>query len=106
MLTRRFFVRASAVAMAGVGIAPWWLVRAAAAPGTRRKILVAIFQRGAMDGLNVVIPHGEAAYYSLRPNLAIPRPDGTASSQAAHARRQAPIWRCSGRSSGRPVGCW
>ena len=46
-------------------------------PVPRKKILVAIFQRGAMDGLNVVVPHGEKAYYDLRPNLAIPRPDGT-----------------------------
>jgi uncharacterized protein (DUF1501 family) len=46
----------------------------------RKKILVAIFQRGAVDGLNVVIPFGEQRYYDLRPSLAIPRPDGTAAS--------------------------
>ena len=74
MLTRRFFVRASAVAMAGVGVAPSWLVRAAAAPGTRRKILVAIFQRGAADGLNVVVPFFEKLYYELRPTIAVPAP--------------------------------
>ena len=43
-------------------------------PPARKKILVAIFQRGAADGLNVVVPHGEQAYYSLRPTIAIPRP--------------------------------
>ena len=43
----------------------------------RKKILVAIFQRGAVDGLNVVVPHGEQRYYDLRPSIAIPRPDGT-----------------------------
>ena len=59
MLTRRFFLRASAVAMAGVGVAPAWLVRAAAQESRRRKILVAIFQRGAADGLNVVVPFFE-----------------------------------------------
>jgi uncharacterized protein (DUF1501 family) len=74
MLTRRFFLRASAVAMAGVGVAPSWLVRAAAAPGTRRKILVAIFQRGAADGLNVVVPFFEPLYYELRPTIAVPAP--------------------------------
>src|SRR5439155_9935313 len=37
-------------------------------------ILVAIFQRGAADGLNVIVPHGEKAYYSLRPTIAVPRP--------------------------------
>jgi uncharacterized protein (DUF1501 family) len=62
--------------MVGVGSAPLWLQRALYAEGTgaRRKILVAIFQRGAADGLNVVVPHGEKAYYSLRPSIAIPRP--------------------------------
>jgi len=42
--------------------------------GGRRKTLIAIFQRGAVDGLNVVIPHGEKAYYDLRPSIAVPRP--------------------------------
>jgi uncharacterized protein (DUF1501 family) len=74
MLTRRFFLRASAVAMAGVGVAPSWLVRAAAAGGNRRKILVAIFQRGAADGLNVVVPFFEKLYYELRPTIAVPAP--------------------------------
>jgi hypothetical protein len=47
---------------------------AADGAGARKKILVAIFQRGAADGLNVVVPHGEKAYYDLRPTIAIPRP--------------------------------
>jgi uncharacterized protein (DUF1501 family) len=66
--------------MAGVGTAPAWLSRALYAddaPSPRKKVLVAVFQRGAADGLNVVVPFGEQAYYRLRPNLAIPRPDGT-----------------------------
>jgi uncharacterized protein (DUF1501 family) len=74
MFTRRFFLRASAVAMAGVGVAPSWLVRAAAAEGNKRKILVAIFQRGAADGLNVVVPFFEKRYYQLRPTIAVPEP--------------------------------
>ena len=80
MTSRRLFLKHSALAMFGVGSVPAWLSRAVYAqdaPSPRKKILVAIFQRGAMDGLNVVVPHGERAYYSLRPNLAIPRPDGT-----------------------------
>jgi len=63
--------------MAGVGAAPLWLERAAfAEPATtgRKKILVAIFQRGAADGLNIVVPHGEPRYYELRPTISIPRP--------------------------------
>jgi uncharacterized protein (DUF1501 family) len=67
--------------MFGVGSAPVWLSRAlyaADAPSPRKKVLVAIFQRGAVDGLNMVVPFGEKNYYNLRPNLAIPKPDGTA----------------------------
>jgi uncharacterized protein (DUF1501 family) len=66
--------------MFGVGCVPTWLSRAVQAkdaPSERKKILIAIFQRGAVDGLNVVIPHGETAYYAMRPSIAIPRPDGT-----------------------------
>jgi uncharacterized protein (DUF1501 family) len=74
------FLKGSAVAMAGMGTAPLWLSRAlyaSDAPSHRKKVLVAVFQRGAADGLNVVVPFGEQAYYDLRPNLAIPKPDGT-----------------------------
>ena len=74
MLTRRCFLRASAVAMAGVGVAPPWLIRTAAQGSTKRKILVAIFQRGAADGLNMVVPFFEKRYYDLRPTIAVPEP--------------------------------
>jgi len=77
MTTRRFFVRNSALAMVGAGTAPLWLERAlyaADAPSPRKKILVAIFQRGAADGLNIVTPHAEKAYYEMRPTIAVPRP--------------------------------
>ncbi len=82
-MNRRIFLKSSAMAMFGVGSTPVWLSRAlyaADAPSPRKKILVAIFQRGAVDGLNVVAPHGEQRYYDLRPSIAIPRPDGTADS--------------------------
>jgi uncharacterized protein (DUF1501 family) len=84
MPTRRFFLRNSALAMVGVGSAPVWLERALCAdtPGARKKILVAIFQRGAADGLNVVVPHGEQAYYRLRSTIAIPRPTTDPAKQA------------------------
>ena len=71
MLTRRYFMRASAIAVAGMGAAPSWLVRAAAPAETRGKILIAIFQRGAADGLNIVVPHFEKRYYELRPTIAV-----------------------------------
>ena len=66
--------------MYGIGSVPLWLSRAALAsdaPSERKKILIAIFQRGAVDGLNVVVPHGEREYYASRPTIAVPRPDGT-----------------------------
>ncbi|MEW6402953.1 MAG: DUF1501 domain-containing protein [Chloroflexota bacterium] len=55
-----------------------WLPRLAFAPkntAPRGDTLVVIFLRGAADVLNMVVPHGEDAYYQLRPTLGIPRPD-------------------------------
>jgi uncharacterized protein (DUF1501 family) len=60
--------------MAGLGIAPSWLARAAAQSTGKRKILVAIFQRGAADGLNIVVPFFENRYYEMRPTIAVPAP--------------------------------
>lgn len=80
MFSRRLFLKNSAVAMFGVGAVPVWLSRAVYAQnlsGTRKKVLIVIFQRGAVDGLNVVIPHGDPAYYQARPSIALPRPNGT-----------------------------
>src|SRR5215475_13445274 len=74
MLTRRYFLRSSALAVAGFGVAPSWLLRAAAQGETKRKTLVAIFQRGAADGLNIVVPHFEKRYYDLRPSIAVAAP--------------------------------
>lgn len=76
MTTRRGFLKGSALAMFGVGAAPTWLSRSVYAsqlkPGARKKVLVAVFQRGAVDGLNVIVPFGEKRYYELRPSIAIP----------------------------------
>jgi uncharacterized protein (DUF1501 family) len=74
MLTRRSFLRTSAIALGAVGTAPTWLLRAAAQGKSGRKVLVAIFQRGAADGLNVVVPFFEPRYYQVRPSIAIPQP--------------------------------
>ncbi|HSK78412.1 MAG TPA: DUF1501 domain-containing protein [Thermoanaerobaculia bacterium] len=78
MWTRRLFLKAGGVALVtvGVGGGPGFLARAAlAAPGSgsarRRKILVTVFQRGAMDGLAAVPFLDEAALKSLRPRLAM-----------------------------------
>jgi uncharacterized protein (DUF1501 family) len=42
------------------------------------KTLICLFQRGAADALNIVVPHGDKSYYGLRPSIAIPRPGGLA----------------------------
>jgi uncharacterized protein (DUF1501 family) len=78
-MDRRFFLKNSGVALASIGAAtmsPSFLTRALAQTNGkgRKKILVAIFQRGAMDGLNAVIPYAEGDYYNLRSAIAIPRP--------------------------------
>ena len=74
--TRRIFLRNGALAVAGTAALPRFLTQAAlgaADPGTRAKRLVVIFQRGAADGLNIVVPHGEPSYYAMRPTINIPR---------------------------------
>ena len=72
-----------------VGAAPSFLRRVVEAEGLtaavtgRRKTLITIFQRGAVDGLNMVVPHGERAYYELRPQIAIPQPGRGGAGEAA-----------------------
>jgi uncharacterized protein (DUF1501 family) len=51
---------------------------ASASTAGQKRVLVAIFQRGAVDGLNVVVPFGERTYYDARPNIAVPRPGTSA----------------------------
>lgn len=84
MTSRRIFLKNSALAIFGVGTIPAWLSRSVYAGDSsnarRKKILIAIFQRGAVDGLNMVVPFGEPRYYQLRPSIAIPKPDGTGKS--------------------------
>ncbi len=75
-LTRRIFLRNGALALVGTTAVPAFLTRAAfgaVAPGTNNKRLVVIFQRGAADGLNIVVPHAEPQYYAMRPSINIPR---------------------------------
>ncbi|HEX8070520.1 MAG TPA: DUF1501 domain-containing protein [Pyrinomonadaceae bacterium] len=82
-MNRRFFLKSGGVALASVGltgVAPSFLQRAVMAQaraggvGGRRKTLIAVFQRGAVDGLNMVVPHGERNYYEWRPTLAVAQP--------------------------------
>jgi uncharacterized protein (DUF1501 family) len=75
---REFLKRAAMLGAAGgvLMLSPYaWAARAAAGD-TSRKRLVVIFLRGAVDGLNVVVPHGEPDYYDARPTIALPRAGG------------------------------
>src|SRR5437879_11272183 len=83
MISRRVFLKDGAFALVSLGFAPSFLARTAFAQGrsARARMLIAIFQRGAVDGLSVVVPFGEGEYYKARPSIAIPRPgsaDGAA----------------------------
>ena len=74
-ITRRIFLRNGALAVVGTAALPNFLTRAAfgaVESGGRTKRLVVIFQRGAADGLNIVVPHGEQQYYAMRPSINIP----------------------------------
>lgn len=83
-ITRRVFLKNGALAIVGTSVVPSFLTRAIYAAGTAigsgKKRLVVLFQRGAADGLNIVVPHGENAYYAMRPSIAIPRPRNSADS--------------------------
>src|SRR5207253_244028 len=81
MSTRRIFLRNSGIVMAGMGAVPSWLARAAALDGDKkkRKTLVAIFMRGAADGLNIVVPFGDKQYQKLRPTVGVGAPVATTS---------------------------
>jgi uncharacterized protein (DUF1501 family) len=81
-ISRRVFVKSGGIALFSLGLDPLFLDRAAyaltsqlAAQPSSRRTLVCLFQRGAVDGLNMIVPHGEAAYYAERPRIAVPRGD-------------------------------
>ncbi|MDA1082294.1 MAG: DUF1501 domain-containing protein [Gemmatimonadetes bacterium] len=83
-MQRRYFVKSGAIALATMGLSPSFLRRATFGmelPGAQKgKVLICLFQRGAADALNVVVPFGESAYYKLRSSIAIPAPrNGTES---------------------------
>jgi uncharacterized protein (DUF1501 family) len=81
---RRVFMKNGALALVTMGLSPTLLRRtifaqdltrgAAGLGNARGKVLICLFQRGAADALNVIVPHGEQAYYRMRPTIAIPRP--------------------------------
>jgi uncharacterized protein (DUF1501 family) len=91
-MNRRVFMKSGAMALATMGLNPSFLrrtvfaqdlLKGAALKGNGRgKVLVVLFQRGAADALNVVVPHGERAYYAMRPSIAVPRPVSGAANTA------------------------
>src|SRR5277367_4023774 len=74
-ITRRAFIKGGAMAVVGTSAIPSFLTQTVLAQATtaqaQGKKLVVIFQRGAADGLNIVVPHRESAYYQMRPTIAI-----------------------------------
>jgi len=80
-ISRRVFVQSGGLALVSLGLDPLFLARAAYAsvrPPARppdRRVLVCVFQRGAVDGLNMIVPHGDPLYYRDRPRIAVPTKD-------------------------------
>jgi uncharacterized protein (DUF1501 family) len=73
--SRRYFMKQGGIALAGLSTMPAFLQRAVASiPGAGKKQLVVLFQRGAADGLNIVVPFAEPNYYRMRPSIALPQP--------------------------------
>ncbi len=74
--SRRGFLKNGALALVGTSAIPGFLMRSVLAEQTtaqaQGKRLVVIFQRGAADGLNMVVPYREKNYYAMRPTIAIP----------------------------------
>src|SRR5260370_42338473 len=74
-LSRRYFLKQGGVAMGGLSAMPAFLQRAVVAtPMPNKKQLVVLLQRGAADGLNILVPFGESKYYHTRPTFAGPQP--------------------------------
>jgi uncharacterized protein (DUF1501 family) len=73
--SRRYFLKQGGIAMVGLSAMPGFLQRAVAStPMPNKKQFVVLFQRGAADGLNMVVPFAEPNYYRMRPTIAIPQP--------------------------------
>jgi uncharacterized protein (DUF1501 family) len=84
-MDRRYFLKSSGITLASFGLmaaAPDFLHQFANAQtltdkNGKKKILITIFQRGAVDGLNMVVPYGDSEYYNLRNSIAVPTPNKT-----------------------------
>ncbi len=79
MISRRIFLKDGGLALVSLGFAPQFIARTVAAANVpKQKVLVTIFQRGAVDGLNMIVPFGERDYYTSRPSIAIAQPGSSA----------------------------
>src|SRR5437870_2913551 len=74
MITRRTLLKAGGCALVAYAGAPRFLLRAAHAAEASGKVLVAIFQRGAVDGLSMVMPYGDSDYAGVRPSIGLQPP--------------------------------
>ena len=82
-ISRRVFVKSGGLALFSLGMDPLFLERAAYIPyhllpsptAPYPPVLVCLFMRGAVDGLNVIVPHGDPSYYRERPRIAVPAAD-------------------------------
>src|SRR5438128_2951043 len=80
-ISRRVFVKSGGLALVSFGLDPLFVARAAFATNRpsvyppNRPTLVCLFQRGAVDGLNMIVPHGDPIYYRERPRIAVPAQD-------------------------------
>ena len=82
-ISRRVFVKSGGLALFSLGMDPLFLERAAYASygplpsptAPDPPVLVCLFMRGAVDGLNVIVPHGDPFYYKERPRIAVPASD-------------------------------
>ena len=82
-LTRRgFLTGAGSAALAALSV-PWLPKLAFAQSGApTRDVLISLYLRGGADALSLCVPHGESAYYALRPNIAVPRPGSSGGNSA------------------------
>jgi uncharacterized protein (DUF1501 family) len=90
--SRRLFLKNGGVALAAIGASSLWkpglfgrvaLAADAARRANSRKVLICVFQRGAADGLSMVVPHGDPFYYKYRQEIALARPARSGAAAAA-----------------------
>src|ERR1700733_2751033 len=90
-VNRRVFMKQGALACVVMGMGPFWGPRflrqtafaAELNSSTNNKILICIFQRGAVDGLSMVVPYGDPYYYQARSDISIGQPSQAAGANAA-----------------------